>query len=56
MAENNLIGVVLCGGKSSRMGSDKGLLKLNDKTWAELAVKKMEQLRIPVYVSINETQ
>ena len=56
MNEKKLIAVVLCGGKSSRMGSDKGLLKLNEKTWAETTVQKMERLHIPVYVSINQTQ
>ena len=38
------------------MGSDKGLLKTNDLTWAEIAFSKLLSLQIPVYVSINTNQ
>ncbi len=37
----DIVGVVICGGQSSRMGSDKGLLKLEAKTWAQTAIDKM---------------
>ncbi|MFT4698493.1 MAG: molybdopterin-guanine dinucleotide biosynthesis protein A, partial [Flavobacteriaceae bacterium] len=31
----NITGVILAGGKSSRMGTDKGFLKLNGKLFIE---------------------
>ncbi|MGN6490498.1 MAG: molybdenum cofactor guanylyltransferase [Agriterribacter sp.] len=51
-----MTGLVLCGGQSSRMGSDKGLLKLETKTWVQSAVDIMETLRIPVKISVNAQQ
>jgi len=49
-------GLILCGGKSSRMGTDKGLLKLEAKTWAQTAVDKFSELSIPVKLSVNKEQ
>lgn len=49
-------GVVLCGGESKRMGSDKGLLPIGADNWALLAFRKMERLQLPVCVSINPMQ
>lgn len=51
-----MIGAVLCGGQSIRMGSDKGLLKYQSKTWAQVAFDKLNQLQLPVDVSINKDQ
>ena len=51
-----MLGVVLCGGKSSRMGTDKGLLKLEARTWAQTAVDKLSALHMPVVLSVNATQ
>ncbi|WP_121356610.1 molybdenum cofactor guanylyltransferase [Flavisolibacter nicotianae] len=51
-----MTGVVLCGGNSTRMGTDKGLLKQGEQTWAELAAQKLTALHLPVIVSINRQQ
>jgi molybdopterin-guanine dinucleotide biosynthesis protein A len=50
------LGLVLCGGKSSRMNSDKGLLVYDHQTWARIAVTKLESLGIPVRISVNINQ
>jgi molybdenum cofactor guanylyltransferase len=55
-SQTNLLGVVLCGGESKRMGTDKGLLQLNSKTWAEHIADKLKQQNLPVVISINEKQ
>ena len=53
---SNLIGVILCGGESKRMGRDKGLIEQNGKHWAVLMAEKLKALNIPVVISINEKQ
>lgn len=49
-------GIVLTGGQSIRMGTDKGMLRFNHQTWVERAVTLLESFRIPVAVSINPNQ
>jgi molybdopterin-guanine dinucleotide biosynthesis protein A len=51
-----MLGVILCGGESSRMGADKGLIQFQDKTWTQLAIEKIGELGIPVVVSISRRQ
>ena len=51
-----MTGAVLCGGQSTRMGSDKGLLKLHAGTWAQTAIEKLEKIGLPVILSINAKQ
>jgi len=51
-----ILGVVLCGGESKRMGSDKGLLSAGSEIWAERAASKLSRLDIPVVLSVNAAQ
>ena len=42
MIENNILGIILAGGKSSRFGEDKSIAKLGDKTLLDHTVNKIE--------------
>ena len=42
MKNNCLTGIVLAGGKSSRMGSDKSLLVINKKTFIENIIEALK--------------
>ena len=42
MIENNILGVVLAGGKSQRFGSDKSSIRLGDKSLIEHTISKIE--------------
>lgn len=52
----NLIGAILCGGQSTRMGSDKGLLPIRNTIWAKHMHEKLGRFHIPVVYSINAGQ
>jgi molybdenum cofactor guanylyltransferase len=51
-----MTGVVLCGGQSTRMGDDKGLLLSDNTTWAQIAKNKAEALGLHVLLSVNSQQ
>jgi len=51
-----MLGVVLCGGQSIRMKSDKGLLTHKENTWARIAADKLSSLELQIAISINRTQ
>ncbi len=51
-----MIGVVLCGGQSTRMGSDKGLMQYKSLTLAELVISKLAASIEQVVLSVNEQQ
>ncbi len=51
-----LLGVVLCGGLSSRMGKDKGILKIRGKHWAEHCREILMEFFGKVVLSINQNQ
>ncbi|HWK06014.1 MAG TPA: molybdenum cofactor guanylyltransferase [Puia sp.] len=53
---DQLLGVVLCGGESRRMGKDKGLLPVGNTIWALSAAGKLTPFGIPLIFSINERQ
>ena len=51
-----MTGLILCGGQSTRMGTDKGMLQKDATTWAQLAFNKLSALSIPVVLSVNQQQ
>ena len=53
---NKLIGVVLCGGKSSRMQSDKGLLSVYGKRWFEISFDLLSKSLNYTLISVNFDQ
>ncbi len=53
---NILLGLVLCGGKSSRMGTDKGQLRKDGRPWSIHMADRLESLGLKTYLSINPLQ
>jgi molybdopterin-guanine dinucleotide biosynthesis protein A len=51
-----MLGVVLCGGQSTRMGTDKGLIKTPPGTWVQNTEQKLSGLLLPVVISVNSDQ
>ena len=51
-----MLGIVLCGGESLRMGEDKGLLIHGGTTWAQLAAAKLKAAGLDVKCSVNAAQ
>ncbi|MCB0463530.1 MAG: molybdenum cofactor guanylyltransferase [Flavobacteriaceae bacterium] len=54
--KKNITGIVLAGGKSSRMGSDKGLLKMNGKTFVEHVIEAMKPLVDEIVIVSNNPE
>ena len=53
MIENNILGVILAGGKSSRFGSNKAEAHLGDKTLLEHTISKVEKNFLEVLIVSN---
>jgi molybdopterin-guanine dinucleotide biosynthesis protein A len=51
-----MIGVILCGGQSTRMQKDKGLLKIDGITWAEKMALVLEPFCHKIVISVNANQ
>jgi len=50
------MGVILCGGNSSRMGRDKGLMLKDGIPWARHMADKLSPFHLPVVFSVNALQ
>ena len=50
-----MIGLVLCGGQSSRMGTDKGLMG-SPQPWVLRAMQQLHHVQLETLVSINAAQ
>ncbi len=53
MTTADLLGVIICGGESRRMGHDKGLMQKNGIPWALHVRKKLD---MPAVFSLNAAQ
>lgn len=51
-----MIAVILSGGRSSRMGEDKGLMQNQGLPWVSQLQQKLTGLGMPVYISVNPLQ
>ena len=51
-----MLGVVLCGGQSTRMTRDKGLLTSKENSWANIAADKLKTQTLQIAISINPSQ
>lgn len=53
---DRLLGVVLCGGESRRMGRDKGSMLKDGVPWAKYIADKLAPFRLPVVFSVSPQQ
>ena len=56
MIENNILGIILAGGKSSRFGEDKSIAKLGDKTLLDHTINKIEKEFTEILVISNKKE
>jgi molybdopterin-guanine dinucleotide biosynthesis protein A len=53
--KKNITGIILAGGKSSRMGTDKGFLMLNKKPFVQYSIEALKPLVSEVIIVSNST-
>ncbi|WP_158849357.1 molybdenum cofactor guanylyltransferase [Algibacter sp. L1A34] len=53
--KKNISGIILAGGKSSRMGTDKGFLMLNDKSFIQHSIDALKPLVSKIIIVSNNT-
>ncbi len=56
MKDTFITGLILAGGKSSRMGTDKSLLKLNEKTFIECSIDALKEITSEIIIISNTKQ
>ena len=54
MSEHNILGAILAGGQSKRMGKDKLFLQLNDKMLIEHTINKVEKYLKDIIIITNQ--
>ena len=54
MSEHNILGAILAGGKSKRMGKDKLFLELNDKMLIEHTIDKVKKYLRDMIIVTNQ--
>lgn len=52
----NLCGLILCGGQSKRMGTDKGLILKDEQPWFAFMADKLQTFHLQTFISINASQ
>jgi len=54
MSEHNILGAILAGGKSKRMGKDKLFLEINNKKLIEHTIDKVKKYLKEVIIITNQ--
>ncbi len=54
--QNNITGIILAGGKSSRIGTDKALLKFQSKTFIQIIYDNLKELCSEIIISSNNPE
>jgi molybdenum cofactor guanylyltransferase len=52
----NIMGLILCGGLSTRMGADKGLLSIGGNAMVYKSISLLASMSLDWFISINATQ